>query len=141
MTGKTIQTVSLFDHFRLSVPAELTCLLDGQAGRRVAFISDPDETFTVSFEEGMEPMDLLPEREGGASVCYQCCKNGKYIHQRRQSEGKSVCIFFHIELKDGSGNVFCLPGQMVVHTDYTWANGVEPLLMELLEAVSLRSCA
>lgn len=140
MAKKISQIISLFDRYCLCIPAGLTCHLDGQAGDRVAFITDPDETFTVSFEERMELMDMLPEREGGVSVCYQCCKNGKFIHQRRRSDGKNVCIFFHIELKDSDGNTYSLPGQMVVHTDYTWANGVEPLLMELLESVSLQPC-
>ena len=141
MTQNISQTVSLFDRYCLCVPRGLTCHLDGQAGDRVAFITDRDETFTISFEEGMELMDMLPEREGGASVCYQCCQNGKFIHQRRRSEGKSVCIFFHIELKDADGTTYRLPGQMVTHTDHTWANGVEPILMELVSGISLRSCA
>lgn len=141
MIVQTTQAVSLFDTYCLVIPKGLACSQDGKAGSRVAFITDPEETFVISFEEGMEMMDMIPEREGGYSVCFHRRQNDKYIHERRQLENKTVCSFFHFELKDPSGKVYCLPGQMVVHGDHVWANGVEPLLMELLDAVSLNPCA
>ena len=29
------------------------------------------------------------------------------------------------------------PGQMVIYTDYTWSDGIEPVLMELLSGIAV----
>ena len=29
------------------------------------------------------------------------------------------------------------PGQMVIYTDYTWSDGIEPVLMELLDGIAV----
>ena len=82
-------------------------------------------------------MDMLPETDGEQTVRFQCCQDEKYIHVRRRSEEPIPCAFFHIELEDDDGKAYSLPGQMVVFNDYRWTDGIEPVLMKLLEGISL----
>ena len=129
--------VNLFDQYRLLIPPKLKSHQDGPPGQRVLFITDKKESFTVSFEEGATPMDMLPEKESEQTVRFQCCRDGKYIHLRRRSEKPIPCAYFHIELEDDDGKAYSLPGQMVVYNNYRWTDGVEPILMELLEGIAV----
>jgi len=142
MTLKKKQTVRLFDAFRLDIPLRLNYHADGLPGRRVVFISDKKETFTVSFEEGLELMDVgFDTGKGEPAASVQSCKDGKFIRQCRVNPQRSTktgrYAFFHIELEDGEGKVHRIPGQIVARAGYTWSDGVEPVLMELLEGISL----
>lgn len=74
----------------------------------------------------------------GNAVSYQCCKDGKYIHERRMSDAEERLAFFHMELEDNEGRIVCLPGQMRAKPDYNWADTVEPVLLQLLEGMTLR---
>ena len=85
----------------------------------------------------MKPMDTISEGEGVSTVSYQCRQNGKYIHLQRRSEKPIPCAFFHLELEDNNGTMHVLPGQMVIYTDYTWSDGIEPVLMELLSGIAV----
>lgn len=134
--------ISLFDKYRLSIPQKLKWLKDGLPGKRVLFITDRKETFVVSFDEGMELMDMNPEPAGGVPmVSFRYSENGKYIHLRRAD--RTACpesgnyAFFHIELEDGDGNTLYLPGQMTANSGYEWAEGVEPVLIKLLEGIAV----
>ena len=129
--------VNLFDQYRLLIPPKLKSHQDGPPGQRVLFITDKKESFTVSFEEGATPMDMLTEKESEQTVRFQCCRDGKYIHLLRRSEKPIPCAFFHIELEDDDGKAYSLSGQMVVYNDCRWTDGVEPVLMELLAGISL----
>ena len=129
--------VNLFDQYRLLIPPKLKSHQDGPPGQRVLFITDKKESFTVSFEEGATPMDMLPEKESEHTVSYQCCKDGKYIHQKRNTAGNMAYSYFHIELEDEDGKQHCLAGQIVVDKGYQWTDGVEPILMELLEGIAV----
>lgn len=132
------KTVNLFDKYRLTIPHRLKYHQDGIPGHRVLFISDEQETFTVSFEEEMEMMDMLPDTVSNCStVQHQCSKNGKYIHLKRNNGNLVVFTFFHMELADNKGGILYLPGQMVVNVDYTCADGIEPILMELLDGIEI----
>lgn len=137
MTIQLRNTVSLFDKYSLVIPQGLKYHTDSSPGQRVLFITDKKESFTVSFEEDMKLMDMLPETGGEQTVRYQCCQDGKYIHLRRRSEKPIPCAFFHIELEDSGGKAYSLPGQLVVCKDYTWSDGIEPVLMELLDGIRL----
>jgi hypothetical protein len=102
------------------------------------FITDPNETYTVSFEEGMPMRDMLAsDRTNVQTVSHQCCRADKYIHQRRGDSPAQQCAFFHIELEDDEGATVYLPGQMVVSEGYSWSDGVEPVLLELLDGITL----
>jgi hypothetical protein len=129
--------VNLFDQYRLLIPPKLKSHQDGPPGQRVLFITDKKESFTVSFEEGAAPMDMLPETDGEQTVRFQCCQDGKYIHQRRSNSSTERCAFFHIELEDDDGKTLYLSGQIVVTDKYQWSDGVEPVLMKLLEGIAV----
>lgn len=138
MTSQPKTVVRLFDKYSILVPPKHKWHQDGVAGSRCLFIADSKETFNVSFEEGMQMMDMVADNENGVpTVSYHCCKEGKYIHLKRNKNGKITCAFFHIELTDKYGNVLCLPGQIVASADYKWSEGIEPVLLNLLEGISI----
>lgn len=130
--------VNLFDQYRLLIPPKLKSHQDGPPGQRVLFITDKKESFTVSFEEGMQMRDMLSvSKESANAVSHQCCTDGKYIHQRRSNSSTERCAFFHIELEDDDGKTLYLSGQIVVTDKYQWSDGVEPVLMKLLEGIAV----
>ena len=139
MILKQKEEVSLFDKFNLVVPPKLKWHQDGILGQRILFISDRKETFSVSFEEGMQIRDMLPpdQQEAKASVSFQYCKDDKYIHLRRSGEKNDKFAFFHIELEDEDGSTLYLPGQMVVFCDYKWSDEVEPVLIDIMNGFSV----
>ena len=138
MPQKNKKIVRLFDKFSLDISAKLRCDEDGIPGRRVLFIADQKDTFTISFEEGMQMWDMLDDtKENSQTVSHQCCMDGKYIHQRRKGGSSDRCAFFHIEVEDDDGKTLHIPGQMVVADDYKWSDGVEPVLMNLLEGITV----
>ena len=130
--------VNLFDQYRLLIPPKLKSHQDGPPGQRVLFITDKKESFTVSFEEGMQMRDMLDvSKDSANAVSHQCCKDGKYIHQRRSNSATERCAFFHIELEDNDGKTLYLSGQIVVTDKYQWSDGVEPVLLELLDGIAV----
>lgn len=136
MTLRPKSAISLFDKYSLVIPPKLKWHQNGIPGQRVLIISDKKETIVVSIEEGMKPMDMTPDTDKSVpTVSYQCCKDGKYIHQKRNTVVGITYSFFHMELEDEDGKQHCLAGQMVVNKDYQWSNGIEPILMELLENI------
>lgn len=138
MILKQKEEVNLFDKFSLVVPPKLIWHQDGIPGQRVFFISDKKETVVVSFEEGMKPRDMTTDTAKDIpTVSYQCCKDGKYIHQKRNAAGNTAYSFFHIELEDDDGSTLCLPGQMVVFCEYKWTDGVEPILLDIMNGIDL----
>lgn len=139
MILKQKEEVNLFDRFSLVVPPKLKWHQDGIPGQRVLFISDRKETFSVSFEEGSQMRDMLPpdQQEAKASVSFQYCKDDKYIHMRRSGEKNDKFAFFHIELEDEDGSTLYLPGQMVVFCEYKWSDGVEPVLIDVLNGIAV----
>ena len=131
-------SVNLFDQYRLLIPPKLKSHQDGPPGQRVLFITDKKESFNVSFEEGMQMRDMLDvSKDSANAVSHQCCKDGKYIHQRRSNSAIERCAFFHIELEDDDGKTLYLSGQIVVTEKYQWSDGVEPVLMKLLEGIAV----
>ena len=138
MLLKQKEVVNLFDRFSLVIPPKLKYHTDGLPGHRVLFITDAKETFNVSFEEGMQTQDSSTDSKANAkTVSYQCCKDGKYIHQQRSNSTAERCAFFHIELEDNDGKTLYLSGQIVVTDKYQWSDGVEPVLMKLLEGIAV----
>ncbi len=128
-------TICLFDKWSLTVPDNLEFHQDGPMGKRVVFITDAKESFCISFEEGML---MLPQVQSDASsVSFQCRKGGKYIHLRRGNKGRVSFAFFHMELEDKDGRQHTLAGQMVISAHYQWCDGVEPVLLEVLENISV----
>ena len=139
MLLKQKEVVNLFDKFNLVVPPKLKWHQDGIPGQRILFISDRKETFSVSFEEGMQIRDMLPpdQQETKSSVSFQYCKDDKYIHLRRSGEKNDKVAFFHIELEDEDGSTLYLPGQMVVYCEHKWSDEVEPVLIDIMNGFSV----
>ena len=138
MTLQPNKTISLFDTYSLVIPPKLRYHTDGLPGHRVLFITDAKETFSVSFEEGMQTQDSPTDSKANAkTVSYQCCKDGKYIHQRRGNSTTERCAFFYVKIENESCNVPCLFGQIVVNDKYQWSDGVEPVLLELLDGIAV----
>jgi len=138
MTEQKKNCIRFFDQYRLVVPAGLNCNEDGLPGQRMLFIHDEPDTFTVSFEEDMRPMDLLPD--AGSSipfVRYQYRTGDRYIHLRRSSSGRIVFAFFHIEIQNPDGKIHTLAGQIVTNSDYKWTDGIEPVLLELMDGLTV----
>lgn len=129
--------INLFDKYRMIVPKGLKWHISDGLGPRVVRITDQAESFSVTFEEGMQMMDMLPRENAVPMVNHQCFENGKYIHLRRNSASSIDYAFFHIELEDDNGVIWYLPGQIVVPPEYQWTDGIEPVLMKLLEGISI----
>ena len=136
--------ITMFDKYSLVVPPELKCHLDGLPGRRNVFIMDFDESLMISFEEGMECMDLTRTSCDSGVKCieseYQ--GNGRYIHQIRSDPetrpGIGNYAFFHMEIPDETGELHILPGQMTAEDDYQWSDGVEPILIDLMNGIVMK---
>jgi len=138
VVSQSKKVIRLFGKCTIAIPEKLNCHKDGIPGRRVVFLSDSQESFNVSFEEDMKLMDMLPGLwENVPSVTYEYRKGNTYIHQRRKNSDSAVCAFFHLELQDSDGKMLLLPGQMVVDNSFKWSDGVEPVLMELLDGIAV----
>jgi len=136
-TLRSSREICLFDSLSLIVPPKLIHHADGLPGDRVLFITDAEESFTVSFEEGLYLRDILSVgRESANEISYQSFADGKYICQKRNVSGNTSYAFFQIELEDGTKKLY-LPGQIVVTDKYQWSDGVEPVLLELLDGIAV----
>lgn len=131
--------VSIFDKYDLVIPSNMKWHQDGLHGHRVCFISDKEERVVISFDEGVQESDVASYMATRVSaVSCQYCKNGKCIRQTRNAKGNTSYSFFLIALEDEEGKRHCLAGQIVVEKGYQWSDGVEPVLMELMEGISVR---
>jgi len=132
MDSQSNRTINLFNKFNLVIPETLTYHIDGFPERRSAFIIDNDDSFVITFEEGMKCLDMSNDK---SLVCFNHRIDERYVHQQRF--GKNNIAFFHIELDNSDGEKIYLPGQMVTETNYKWSDGLEPILIELLKGISL----
>ena len=85
----------------------------------------------ISFEEGMRCLDLL---EIDKCSCAEYRQGQSYLHLKRTPRG---CAYFHMEIPDETGEIWYLPGQMIVRESYVWAKGVEPILVQILNGITL----
>lgn len=140
MQNSKIRKISLLEANHLVIPQGLLCHIDGLPGQRVMFLSDEEESFTVSFEEGMELMDMRPLDHLSESpvLTLSSTRNGKYIHYRRISNGKGSFAFFHFEIEDKDGSILKIPGQMTARPDYQWTDNIEPVLLAIVDGISIR---
>ena len=126
---------NLFDWYTIATVPFYCYNFDGPVGRRVLFIESKDKSFTVSFEEGMDCLDLRIRQD---SACDEAEYHSGpcYIHQLRTSPSKSFA-FFHFEYLDEKGEKLILPGQLFAREGYTWSeHEVEPILVELMNSIS-----
>ena len=90
------------------------------------------EAYTVTFEEGMTCMD---QRLAPGCIHAEHRSESIYLHQCRGNHD-NVC-FFRLEWTDSSGTVHIQPGQMVTGTDYSWTDGVEPVLLSIMTSLRM----
>ena len=64
-------------------------------------------------------------------------QEGKYTHLKRSSDGKLNPRVFCLELDDDDGSILYLAGQMVAFNGYQWSEGIEPVLMQTLNGISI----
>ena len=126
-----------FDALSFSLIPGLNYWMDGRPGKRTLFLTDEEEKVTVNFEEGMRCLDLLDTQREHRCEFRQ---GSRYLHQAGTGVSRSKtrnCMFFHMEIADSKGNIHCLPGQMIVSGEYPWADGVEPILIEILNSITI----
>ena len=134
MNLQSNRKISLFDKYTLVIPKGLKYHLDGMPGKRVLFITDKEESFILSFEEGMPLMDLIPANsDGELMITFQACENNKYIHLKRSKNCRVA--FFHIKIEDDDGRTSFLPGQMIVKENYSWDDGIEPIIVDIVKTI------
>lgn len=128
------RNISLFDKYTLVIPKGLKYHLDGMPGKRVLFITDKKESFNLSFEEGMPLMDLIPANsDSELMITFQACEDKKYIHLKRSKNSRVA--FFHIKIEDDDGKTSFLPGQMIVKENYSWNDGIEPIIVDIVKTI------
>jgi len=127
-----------FDCLHFPRLPQLNYWMDGKPGKRTVFIESPKDNVLISFEEGMRCIDLAqraPDRR------FEYRREKRYLHQTRSGKSERNTTgswsFFHMEITDPAGNIHWLPGQMVAWAGYPWAEGVEPLLVEILNSISI----
>ena len=137
--------ISLFDRYSLIIPPELKHRMDGPPGKRVVFITDAEEHVLISFEENMACMDLTgASRDSmGKRIESEHQSKDRYIHQLRTDPATRPGIgnyaFFHMEMPDETGELHILPGQMTAPCGYAWSDGVEPVLIDLMNGLTVCS--
>lgn len=130
----------VFNGFQLPLFPEMEYLLDGENGMKVLFISD--EQCSINFEQGMNCIDLSCNMETHRRTSYsEYRKDDRYLHQCKvfAQDGtvfKDI-VYFHMELTDTDGTVHICPGQMFVSPALRQSDGVEPLLLQLLNGTSV----
>jgi len=114
----------------------LTYWMDGKPGKRTLFLADDEENIVISFEEGARCLDLSGTEE---HRCFECRQGLRYLHQAKaavpQRAGARRCSFFHMEITDRRGVTHSLPGQMIVRADYPQTDGVDPILIDILNSI------
>ena len=120
-----------FDSLRFPIVPRLNYWMDGWPGKRTLFIEDEEETMLISFEEDMRCLDLL---DLDKCSCAEYRQGRSYLHLKRAPRG---CAYFHMEIPDETGELWHLSGQMIVSEKYVWAKGVEPILIEILNGITL----
>ena len=124
----------LFDTVTLRLVPHMNYWSAGERGKRVLFISDEKETFTIAFEEGAEYRDY---RQFPGHICAEQRNGNFYLIQCRGIQKETlpnVCVF-QIEWTDQNGIVHIQPGQMVTDFDYIWSAGVEPVLLSFMASL------
>lgn len=136
--------VSLYDKFSLVIPPDLKHYTDGPIGRRVIFIMDEKEDMVVSFEEDMKCLDMLDciRKDSRAIVSEYRTEDG-YLHQVKNlfKDDKKLrdIVYFHMEVPDENGDTRICPGQVMIHPVLRQLDGAEPVLIELLKGLTVRT--
>jgi len=97
-------------------------------GGEVLFIDDTKGRFTITFEVGMQCLDLLlsaSRRDDFQTMEY--VHNNKRLHLCYPQQAKKTrpsMGYFHLEITDENGDVHILPGQMSIVPDVDYSAGL-----------------
>jgi len=138
----------LFNGFYIPFLPKLNYFKDGEGISTVLFIVEPEEQFVISMEEGMKCIDLTVQNRGRQRYIHaEHEQENKYLHQCRMDSRKTIrkkqrddfcrMAFFHIRVQDQDGNTRLCPGQISVAPGYEWNDGVEPVLLALMEGITV----
>lgn len=132
----------VFNGFQFPLLQDVTYFSDGLPGCKVMFLTGRDEIFTISFEEDMECMDLkLSDEKRYTSNHCEYQQNNKYLHQLKlvSNEDNKMhnFVYFRMEVTDEDGTVYTCPGQMFMGPAFKQSSGVEPILLELIDGLSI----
>ena len=132
------KAINLFDKYTVTIPSNLKYHMDRHRDNRVLFISDCFDSFVVSFEEGMQNM-ISDDAEQDSKNFFEYSENGKHIKVQRvipKNLKNGGYAFFSIEMDD-NGKKTELNGQMTAHGGYKWSDNIEPILIKLLDCISI----
>lgn len=141
--SRSSEAFCVFNDFEIPMLPAMNYCMDGLPGRRVLFISEESETVVISFEQGMECLDIFAAEKGvGEAFHSEYRLDNKYLHQlklkRNGKEGLSKLVYFRIEITDEEGMVHICPGQMLVSEEYKLKAGIEPILVDLMSGIAVR---
>ena len=127
----------MFNGFIFPLLPRLYYRADGRAGERILMINDEEETFLISFEQGIECLDLPRTSSAERPKIYsEYREDDRYLHQckvlAKEGTDHRDIVYFHMELTDAVGAVHTCPGQMFQERKYRKEEGVEPILLRLL---------
>lgn len=128
-------TINLFDHYTLRSFHKWNYHQDGIPGTRVMFVTNEKDDTLITFDEGMDLEKIFRTPQETDAVCYHAAKHDKQIHMVRCKEAHYG--FFCIEFSDSMAETRHLPGQIVTSPAYKWSEGMEPVLIELLDSIYL----
>lgn len=135
------ENMFIFNGFQFPILTGMNYMMDGSPGQRVLFISDMNENIIISFEQGMECLDITNAKiDGTACVHSEYRQDNKYLHQLKLLSGDKVFknhIYFHMEIIDNIGAVHICPGQMILSANFKQADKIEPILIKLLNGFAV----
>ncbi len=129
----------VFNGFQFPLLPRMCYAVDGNPGQKVLFICDEDENIIISFEQDMKCLDVFHYSENRTPIYSEYQMDNKYLHQCRLRSADKDWIGFRMEITDDDGTVHICPGQMSVSSAYRQKDGVEPILIQLLNGFSVFS--
>lgn len=107
------------------------------------FIEDKDRMISIYFDEEQVRTNETEQLPQGELVeVYRYRIDDKAIVQSRvmdKERNLRDIAMFRMEFEDEKGDRAFLSGHMTVGAGYSWSNGVEPVLKELLKSLSFAS--
>ena len=135
-----------FGMFEFPRMSGLEYLLDeGKTVTDYLFVNEPNERFSMYFEEGF-PKFTVPEHTSGEYCLFEIKRQGRRINffcPEKKKNLDSVVWYFYVELFDENGEVHELPGQVRIRADESFVHMMrgKTRFIEILEGVRLHSAA
>lgn len=134
-------TWCIFNGFQFPLLPCMSYSVSGKPGSKTLFITDAKENVILSFEEGMKCLDIDFQSKDRTPIEAEYRAGNKYLHQRKllsvDERKLKDWIGFRMEITDDNGAVHTCPGQMSISPMCSQADGVEPILIELLYGIAV----